>query len=72
MKAQKLRDMNIDELRTEIDSLRRALFNLRVQHATGQLEKPHKLQATKRDLARALTVLSARSDEIEDAMGEEA
>ena len=58
MKAKQLRDMSADEIRNEVDSLRRALFNLRVQHATGQLEKPHRLGATKRDLARALTVLA--------------
>ncbi len=57
MKATKLRDMSPEELGNEVMSLRRALFNLRVQAATGQLEKPHKLKQTKRDLARALTIL---------------
>lgn len=67
MKVSQLRDMSNDDLRNEVAGLQRALFNLRVQHATGQLEKPSKLGSTKRDLARALTVLRER----ENAAGEE-
>ena len=60
MKMTKLRDMGVDDLLREEKSLRQALFNLRVQHAIGQLEKPHKLSATRKDLARTLTVLRER------------
>ncbi len=57
MKTTKLRDMGVDDLLREELSLRQALFNLRVQHAIGQLEKPHKLRQTRRDLAQILTAL---------------
>lgn len=57
MKMTKLRDMGVDDLLREEQSLRQALFNLRVQHAIGQLEKPHKLRQTRRDLAQVLTTL---------------
>lgn len=60
MKIRELRDMTDDELRRESRELRRALFNLRLSQATGQLEKPHKLGAARRDLARVLTVLRER------------
>lgn len=60
MKVAKLRDLKPEELKNEVLGLRRALFNLRVQHATGQLEKPHQIAATKRDLARVLTLLRQR------------
>jgi large subunit ribosomal protein L29 len=60
MKAKQVRDMSDDELRRETGELRRALFNLRLQQAIGQLEKPHKLRATRRDLARVLTILRQR------------
>ena len=60
MKAQQLRDMTVDELRREIAELKRALFNLRLQKAIGQLEKPSKLRDTKRDVARAATILRQR------------
>jgi len=60
MKTSKLRDMNDDELQQEAAELRRALFNLRLQQATGQLEKPHKLREARHDLARTLSVLRER------------
>ncbi|MDH3284197.1 MAG: 50S ribosomal protein L29 [Acidobacteriota bacterium] len=61
MKVQQLRDMTEDELRSEVQELKRALFNLRLQKAIGQLEKPNKLRETKRSIARALTVLEERA-----------
>ncbi len=60
MKTTKLRDMTVDDLLREEKSLRQALFNLRVQHAIGQLEKPHRLRQARRDLAQILTTLRAR------------
>jgi large subunit ribosomal protein L29 len=67
MKASKLRDMTTDELQREAKQLRRSLFNLRLQQATGQLEKPHKLGEARRDLARAKTILRQRGQESEEA-----
>jgi large subunit ribosomal protein L29 len=61
MKTQQLRDMTDDDLRKELVDLKRALFNLRLQKAIGQLEKPHKLRDTKRDIARASTILRERA-----------
>ena len=60
MKPKQLRDMSDAELHREVGELRRALFNLRLQRAIGQLEKPHKLSAARRDLARTLTILRQR------------
>ena len=60
MKARQVRDMSDEELARESRELRRALFNLRLQQAIGQLEKPHKLRETRRDLARVLTVTRQR------------
>ncbi|HHN73843.1 MAG TPA: 50S ribosomal protein L29 [Acidobacteria bacterium] len=68
MKTSKLRDMTTDELHREAGELRRALFNLRLKKATGQLEKPHKLRETRQDLARVLTLLGERQgDERENS-----
>jgi large subunit ribosomal protein L29 len=67
MKASKLRDMTTDELLREVEQLRRSLFNLRLQQATGQLEKPHKLGEARRDLARANTILRQREQASEEA-----
>lgn len=60
MKMEEINGMSVDELRRESQGLRKALFNLRLQQAIGQLEKPHKLREARRDLARVLTVLRQR------------
>lgn len=57
MKAATLRDMSVDELQRKLAELRESLFNLKFQHATGQLENTAQLKRHKRDIARVLTVL---------------
>ena len=57
MKANPLRDMTKDELLQKLDELRGALFNLRFQHKTGQLENTAQLAKTRRSIARVLTIL---------------
>jgi large subunit ribosomal protein L29 len=44
---------------------RQELFNLRFQHATGQLEDTAAMKRAKRDLARALTVARERGIDVE-------
>ena len=56
MEASKLRDMNVAELRQKETELRKELFNLRFQKATGQLGNTALIGKTKRDLARTGTV----------------
>jgi large subunit ribosomal protein L29 len=48
-----------------VGNKRQELFNLRFQHATGQLEDTAALERAKRDLARALTVARERGIDIE-------
>jgi len=57
MKARALRDMSQEELRQKLAEIREALFNLKFQHATGQLENTAQLGKYRRDVARVLTVL---------------
>ncbi len=57
MKAGQLRDMTAAELQQEVAQLQEALFKLRLQKSIGQLEKPHKLGETRRNIARAMTIL---------------
>ena len=57
MKASPLRDMTRDELLQKLEELRGALFNLRFQHRTGQLENTAQLGKTRRNIAQDLTVL---------------
>jgi len=57
MKASQIRDLSVEELRDRERELSEQLFALRLQKVTGQLEKPHRVQEVRRDLARLLTVL---------------
>ena len=61
MKAQDIRNMSEQELNNRLSSLKEELFNLRFQHATGQLDNPLKIREVKRDYARVKTVLRERN-----------
>jgi large subunit ribosomal protein L29 len=63
MKAADLRQETVDELRQKEAELADQLFALRLQTVTGQLDKPSKITAVKRDLARVLTVLREKRGE---------
>jgi large subunit ribosomal protein L29 len=49
--------MSPDEKRQKTADLTEALFNLRFQHAIGELENPQVMKQTKRDIARLKTAL---------------
>ncbi len=57
MKASKMRDMSKEDLLVEEAELRKQLFRLRFQTATGQLENASRVRGVRRDIARILTVL---------------
>ena len=60
MKARQLRDLTDAELEHRLDEVRRELFNLRFQAATGSLESTARVKLTKRELARILTLRHER------------
>jgi large subunit ribosomal protein L29 len=60
MKAKDLRLLSEGELIEKEKSLKEELFNLRFQHATGQLENVMRLPQLKRDIARVKTILSEK------------
>ncbi len=57
MKAKELREMTLPELERKLLSLKQDLFNLRMQHATNQLDNPIRLADVKHDIARVKTIL---------------
>ena len=57
MKAADLRGKSVDELNEELVALRREQFNLRMQHATGELTQNTEHGRVKKDIARVKTVL---------------
>lgn len=62
MKASELRNKSETELRDELFGLLQEQFNLRMQHGSGQLAKPHQLKRVRRDIARVKTVLNQNSE----------
>ena len=60
MKPTELRQLQDDELTAKLDEFRDNLFNLRIKHATGQLEDSASVRVARRELARAMTILSER------------
>jgi large subunit ribosomal protein L29 len=57
MKANEIRELSPDEMKRKLADLKQELFNLRFQHASGQLENPGKLKQTRKDIARVETVI---------------
>ena len=57
MKATEIRKMSAAELTSKLGDLKKDLFQLRLQHATNQLENPVKIAEVKRDIARVKTVI---------------
>ncbi len=66
MKSDKLREMSLDELGHQTREVKRKLFNLRFQRATGQLANTAELKKTRRDVARVLTLTVEKAREREE------
>jgi large subunit ribosomal protein L29 len=58
MKPGAFREMSKDELLQKLDELQEAQFNLKFQHATGQLDNTAQLPKNKKDIARIMTIMS--------------
>jgi large subunit ribosomal protein L29 len=61
MKASELRAKSSEELQTELQSLLRAQFSLRMQKATQQLPNTSQIKKVRRDIARVRTLLSEKA-----------
>lgn len=60
MNAAELRKLSAEQLKDKLAESRKELFDLRFRHATAQLEKTSNLPATKREIARILTILKEK------------
>lgn len=63
MKASELRSKDVAGLQKEVGDLLKAHFGLRMQKATQQLTNHSQLGKTRRDIARAKTVLAQKKKE---------
>ena len=62
--AQELRDMDDEALAKHASQVRRELFDLRFQNATGELENTAAIGEARRNIARTITVCRERGIEI--------
>ena len=60
MKAKELRELTTEELNNKIEELKAELYNLRFASATGNLEKPSRINDLRKQVARMKTILRER------------
>jgi large subunit ribosomal protein L29 len=63
VKAVEVHNLDDTQLVEFVATARQEIFNLRFQHATGQLENTARMRNAKKELARGLTVARARGIE---------
>jgi large subunit ribosomal protein L29 len=61
VKPAELRAMTTDELIMKETDLRKELFNLRFQQATGEIENPMRIRAVRKNIAKVLTIRTEKS-----------
>lgn len=57
MKANEVRKMSSTQLEGKLVELKKDLFQLRLQHATNQLDNPIRISEVKKDIARVKTII---------------
>jgi len=65
MKASEVHNLKDDELIANLIDAKKDAFNLRFRRATGELENTSRVGASKRDVARLLTVARERGIDVE-------
>ena len=60
VKIEDIRGMTPDQLGESLLNLKKEQFNLRFQAATGQVEKTHRVDEVRKDIARIKTVLRSK------------
>ena len=64
MKIKDVRDKSTEELKEELEKLKKESFNLRFQKAGGQLENTARVRFVRRTIARILTVLNLKVEKV--------
>ena len=62
MKTNELRNLTTEELIKKVTECKEELFNLRMQKATGMLEKPSRINELRKTVARINTILNERRE----------
>ena len=66
-RVSEMRELSVEEVEQRLTETNEELFNLRFQHATGQLENYRRLRELRRDIARLKTILREHELAEEDA-----
>ena len=66
IKANELRNMTADEIKLKIEALKKDLFNLRTEAKAGRIEKPHKINEARKDIARCETVVREKVVQVKE------
>lgn len=61
MDAKELREKTPDQLRDELENLKKEAFNLRFQQATNQMENTARMRQVRRAAARVKTILNEKA-----------
>lgn len=62
MKTADLVGKSSSELRSELESLMKEHFNLRLQHSIGQLANSAQIKRVRRDIARVKTIMNNKGE----------
>ncbi len=60
MKTSEIIKMSTEDINKKIEELRSELFDLRMKQSTAALEKPHRINAARKDIARMKTIIAER------------
>jgi large subunit ribosomal protein L29 len=60
-KVKPIGEMSADDLKLQLRELKQEALNLRLQKATGQLENSARIRLVRRETARIMTALTAKS-----------
>ena len=66
VRANELRNMTVDEIKLKIEALKKELFNLRTEAKAGRIEKPHKINEIRKDVARCETVIQEKTAQLKE------
>lgn len=64
LKVEELRNLSEEELVEKSEQLKKSLMQLRFQAKTGKLERQSSIKETRRDIARILTIVSEKKNEV--------
>ena len=66
IKPNELRNMTIEEIRLKEETLKKELYGLRSEAEAGRIEKPHKINEARKDIARCETVIREKVAQVKE------